>query len=73
MCPVLLKRLFFSFFVPCLRRSFISTRASEPSAYAPQLSVTAGALASGFQPDYAGGFVAQAAPNRLYGPAFTWT
>lgn len=69
MCPVLLKRLFFSFFVALLAAAALSARAQvEPSAYAPQLSVTAGALASGFQPDYAGGFVAQAATNRLYGP-----
>jgi hypothetical protein len=39
----------------------------EPSAFQRQLSITAGAFASGFQPDYAGGLIAQTAPNRLYG------
>jgi len=38
-----------------------------PSATARQISLTAGALASAFQPDYAGGGVAQTSPNRLYG------
>ena len=38
-----------------------------PSATARQFSITAGVLASGFQPDYQGGFVAQASPYALYG------
>jgi len=38
-----------------------------PSATARQLSITAGAMGSAFQPDYAGGGVAEASPNRLYG------
>jgi hypothetical protein len=38
-----------------------------PSATARQFSITAGVLASGFQPDYQGGFVAQASPYPLYG------
>jgi len=39
----------------------------SPSATRSQLSVTAGALGSVFQPDYGGGGVAATAPNRLYG------
>jgi hypothetical protein len=38
-----------------------------PSAYKSQFTLTAGALGSVFQPDYAGGGFAQTAPNRLYG------
>jgi hypothetical protein len=38
-----------------------------PSATSGHLSLTAGGLASVFQPDYAGFGVAQTAPNRLYG------
>jgi hypothetical protein len=38
-----------------------------PSAYRGQFTLTAGALGSVFQPDYAGGGFAQTAPNRLYG------
>jgi hypothetical protein len=38
-----------------------------PSATGRQLSITAGALGSVFQPDYAGGGFASTSPNRLYG------
>jgi Outer membrane protein beta-barrel domain len=38
-----------------------------PAATRRQLSITAGGLGSAFQPDYAGGLTAGAAPNRLYG------
>lgn len=38
-----------------------------PAASGRQFSVTAGGMYSGFQPDYAGGGVADTAPNRLYG------
>jgi len=38
-----------------------------PSATGPQFSITAGGMASAFQPDYAGGFVSGASGNRLYG------
>jgi hypothetical protein len=38
-----------------------------PSATAGQFSVTAGALGSIFQPDYAGERVAETSPNRLWG------
>jgi hypothetical protein len=40
----------------------------EPSATARQPRVTVGAFGSMFQPDYAGNGIAQASPNRLYGP-----
>ncbi len=69
MCPVLLNRLIVSLFVTLLAASALSARAQvSPSAYGSQFSITAGAMVSGFQPDYQGGFVAQAAPNYLYGP-----
>jgi opacity protein-like surface antigen len=38
-----------------------------PSATGRQFSLTAGGLASAFQPEYAGGFVPSESPNRLYG------
>ncbi len=38
-----------------------------PSATGRQLSITAGGLASAFQPDYGGGGLPGAGPNRLYG------
>jgi opacity protein-like surface antigen len=38
-----------------------------PSATGSQLSLTAGGIFSGFQPDYAGGGVASTSSNRLYG------
>src|ERR1700739_3719907 len=38
-----------------------------PSAYRGQLSLTAGGMASVFQPDYAGGGIPQASPQRLFG------
>jgi hypothetical protein len=39
----------------------------EPSAHRGQISLTAGGLASGFQPDYAGGLVPGSSPNHLFG------
>jgi hypothetical protein len=38
-----------------------------PSAYRGQMQLTAGGIASAFQPDYAGGGVPAASPQRLYG------
>jgi len=38
-----------------------------PTAYRGKLSLTAGGIGSGFQPDYAGGGIAQAAPNWIFG------
>ena len=38
-----------------------------PTAYRGQLSLTAGGIGSGFQPDYAGGGVAEASPNWIFG------
>ena len=38
-----------------------------PSATTGQFSITAGGMASAFQPDYAGGFVSGESANRLYG------
>jgi hypothetical protein len=46
----------------------LSARAQVvPAATARQFSITAGALASAFQPDYAGGLVAEGSPYHLYG------
>ena len=39
----------------------------SPSAVTRQFSITAGALASGFQTDYQGSYVAQASSQPLYG------
>ncbi|MGA8741035.1 MAG: outer membrane beta-barrel protein [Terracidiphilus sp.] len=41
-----------------------------PSAYRGQLSLTAGGIGSVFQPDYAGGGLPQASPQRLFGAGF---
>jgi hypothetical protein len=38
-----------------------------PSAYRGQLSLTAGGMGSVFQPDYAGGGIPEASPQRLFG------
>lgn len=38
-----------------------------PSAYRGQMTLTAGGMASGFQPNYAGGGVTGAGPNLLFG------
>lgn len=40
---------------------------APPSAYGPQLTLTAGGLGSIFQPDYQGGGVPSASPNALFG------
>jgi hypothetical protein len=46
----------------------LSARAQvAPAGYGRTFSVTAGGMVSGFQPDYAGGGVAETSPNRLYG------
>jgi len=46
----------------------ISARAQvEPTAYRSQLSLRVGGMGSGFQPDYAGGGIPEASPQRLYG------
>lgn len=39
-----------------------------PSAYGPQLSLTAGGLGSVFQPDYQGGGTPSASSSALFGP-----
>jgi hypothetical protein len=39
-----------------------------PAAYAQRFTINVGVMGSAFQPDYAGGGVAQTSPNRLYGP-----
>lgn len=39
----------------------------QPTAKRGTLSVRVGAMGSGFQPDYAGGGIAQASPYRLFG------
>jgi len=51
-----------------LAATALSARAQVvPAATGRQLSITAGALASAFQPDYEGGLVASPSPYRLYG------
>ncbi len=49
--------------------AIVSARAQVvPAATSHNLSVTAGALGSMFQPDYDGLGIAYTSPNRLYGP-----
>jgi len=46
----------------------LSVRAQVvPAGYGRTLSITAGGMVSGFQPDYAGGGFAETSPNRIYG------
>jgi hypothetical protein len=46
----------------------LSARAQVvPAASERTFSITGGGMASAFQPDYAGGGIAQTSPNRLYG------
>jgi len=70
--PVMMKRPTLASALALLSILFAAGTASAraqvvPSATRGHLSVTAGALASAFQPDYAGYGVAATAPNRLYG------
>ena len=52
----------------CLICAAVASRAQvAPSAYRGQLSLTAGAMGSVFQPDYAGGGMPLASPQRLFG------
>jgi opacity protein-like surface antigen len=61
-------RLFVVLFCIVAAAGALSTRAQVvPSATGRRLSVTAGGIGSVFQPDYAGGGVAQASPYRLFG------
>jgi opacity protein-like surface antigen len=62
------RSLVFLFLSSLLAAGALSARAQVvPAAYGRQFSVTAGGMFSVFQPDYAGGGVAQTSPNRLYG------
>lgn len=64
-----MKRLKFALFVALLATTALSARGQvEPTAFGSQFSLSAGAMASAFQPDYQGGLIAQASPYRLYGP-----
>jgi hypothetical protein len=64
-----MKRSIIFLFALLIAAAAVSARAQVvPSATKSQLSVTAGALGSVFQPDYAGNYpIAQTSPNRLYG------
>jgi opacity protein-like surface antigen len=62
-----MKRSVLGFFCILLTAAAASSAQVVPSAAGRQLSLTAGALGSAFQPDYAGGPVEQTSPNRLYG------
>jgi opacity protein-like surface antigen len=64
----LIKRSIGALFLTLFAASAVSARAQVvPSATDSQLAITAGALASAFQPDYAGNGLPQTSPNRLYG------
>ena len=60
--------LFLVFILLAARSSSVHAQ-TVPSATSGQFSITAGGMASAFQPDYAGGFVSGESPNRLYGAA----
>ncbi|HUN84435.1 MAG TPA: outer membrane beta-barrel protein [Terracidiphilus sp.] len=61
---------FFVFLLACIVDACgISARAQvAPSATLNRMTITAGVLGSGFQPDYAGNGVAESASNWLIGP-----
>jgi len=62
-----MKRSVLGFFCILLFAAAASNAQVVPSASGRGLSLTAGALGSAFQPDYAGAGVEQTSPNRLYG------
>jgi opacity protein-like surface antigen len=63
-----MNRFFALLFSIVLAAGAVSARAQVVnSASRRQFTITAGALGSVFQPDYAGAGVAQTSPNRLYG------
>jgi hypothetical protein len=63
-----MKRSTLAFLFIAFSLAVVSARAQVvPSATSHTLSVSAGALGSMFQPDYAGEGFAQTSPNRLYG------
>jgi len=63
-----MKRFAVVVFLCLLCAGAVDARAQvSPSAFRGQISLTAGGLASAFQPDYAGGGVPGASPYRLYG------
>ena len=65
---VMMKRSLVALFSILSVAGAISARAQVvPSATRGQISITAGGMASMFQPDYAGGGSRSVAPNRLYG------
>jgi len=66
---VFMKRLIVFLSALLIAAAVVPARAQVvPSATKSQLSLTAGALGSVFQPDYAGNYPeAQTSPNRLYG------
>jgi hypothetical protein len=64
-----MKRLILAFFCIIFVTAALSARAQvAPAAYRRGLSISAGGLASAFQPDYAGQGNAQTGPDRHYGP-----
>jgi hypothetical protein len=63
-----MRRTIFAWLCLLLATGALSARAQVvPAATARRFSLTGGGLVSAFQPDYAGGGVAETSPNRLYG------
>lgn len=63
-----MKRLTLALLFIAFSLAIVSARAQVlPAATSSGLHVSAGALGSMFQPDYAGEGIAQTSPNRLYG------
>lgn len=63
-----MRRIAFCVFSCLICTAAISARAQvAPSAYRGQMTLTAGGLASAFQPDYAGGGIPSSSPQWLVG------
>jgi len=63
-----MRRSFTALFCILIAAGALSAHAQVvPAAVGRGLSITAGGMASAFQPDYAGGGVASTSSNRLYG------
>ncbi len=68
MCIVPMKHSTFAILCMVLFSAAVAAHAQVvPSATSSSFTLTAGALGSAFQPDYAGEGIAQTSPNRLYG------
>jgi hypothetical protein len=66
---MLIRRSIIALFSILFAVGSLSARAQAvPAAYAERFTINVGVMGSAFQPDNAGGAVAQTSPYRLYGP-----